>query len=283
MLTRRSLIAAGAALMPGAALAQTNALGALAASTGGRLGLAVYDTGTGRRLHLDPTGRYSLCSTVKLPLVAAILKRVDAGELSLAQMVRFGAADLLDHAPVARAAVAAGQLSLERLCAAAVVDSDNTAANLLFPQIGGPRGLTRFLRECGDGVTRSDRDEPTLNAVRGGEQRDTTTPAAMIGLMEALLVGDTVLSAASRARLIGWMAQSTTGGRRLRAGLPQGWRAGDKTGTSGEGYVNDVAIVTPPGRRPILIAAYLDAPGLAAERAEAAHARLGALIGQLFA
>jgi len=38
--------------------------------------------------------------------------------------------------------------------------------------------------------------------------------------------------------------------------LPQGWRAGDKTG-SGSGQLNDVAILWPPGNRaPVLVCAY---------------------------
>lgn len=284
MFTRRTLIASGAAalLLPNIARAQ-DALTRLRTESGGRLGLAVFDTGTGRRLMLDPTGRYAMCSTFKMPLAAAVLARVDKGELRLDQVVRFGEGDLLAHAPVVRANLAAGQLTLEKLCEAAVTVSDNAAANLLMPQVGGPRGLTRFFRESGDAVTRSDRVEPQLNIVRGGDERDTTTPLAMIGLMEALLVKD-ALTPASRARLIGWMRASTTGTARLRAGLPRGWDAGDKTGSSGEGYVNDIAIATPPGgRKPILIAAYLDAPGLPLDAANAIHARIGGIVGQLFA
>lgn len=284
MLTRRSLFVAGAAalVLPSLARAQ-DALSRLRTESGGRLGLAVFDTGTGRRLMLDPNSRYAMCSTFKVPLAAAILARVDKGELKLDQMVRFSQADVLDYAPVVKANVAAGQLSLEQLCEAIVTVSDNSAANLLLPQVGGPRGLTRFIREQGDAVTRLDRDEPSLNVVRGGDERDTTTPLAMIGLMETLLVKD-ALSAASRAKLIGWMRASTTGAARLRAGLPAGWDVGDKTGTSGEGYVNDIAIVTPPGgRKPILIAAYLDAPGTNSAAANAVHAKIGAIVGQLFA
>jgi beta-lactamase class A len=142
--------------------------------------------------------------------------------------------------------------------------------------------LTKFIRDAGDQLTRSDRDEPSLNRVRDGEVRDTTTPDAMLWLMNRLLLGD-VLSPASRAKLIGWMEVSPTGKDRLRAGLPKTWRVGDKTGTSGEGYFNTIAIATPPGRKPILITCYLDAPGLDTAKANAAHAKVGELVGALFA
>ncbi|MBX3593972.1 class A beta-lactamase [Sphingomonas sp.] len=290
MTTRRNLIAGAATLaaLPTAAFAQTprapksSPFDRIRAETGGRLGVAVYDTGTGRRYFDGAEARFAMCSTVKVLLAAAVLARADRGEIDLAREIRFGEADLLEYAPVVRANVAKGALSIETLIRAAVEVSDNSAANLVFGQVGGPRGLTKFIRDAGDVVTRSDRDEPGLNVVRNGEVRDTTTPEAMLWLLNKLLLGD-ILSPAARAKLIGWMEASPTGKDRLRAGLPKNWRVGDKTGTSGEGYFNDVAIVTPPGRKPILVTCYLDAPGLDGTKANGAHARVGELVGALFA
>lgn len=282
--TRRELIAGAAALaaFPTAALAQKKGvMDRIREETGGRLGVAVYDSGTGRRFFDGAEARFAMCSTFKVPLAAAVLARADRGEIDLTREIRFSEADLLAHAPVVKANLAKGALPIETLLEAAVVMSDNSAANLVFGQISGPRGLTQFIRSAGDAITRSDRDEPTLNIVRNGEVRDTTTPQAMLWLLNTLLLGE-ALSPASRAKLIGWMEASPTGKDRLRAGLPRSWRVGDKTGTSGDGYVNDVAIATPPGRKPILITCYLDAPGLPPAQANAAHAKVGELVGLLF-
>ena len=289
MLNRRQIIT-GAAVMAGTmgiaprALAlAADPLGAILAETGGRLGLAAIDTGTGQRLMLDAGARYPMCSTFKWILAAAVLQRVDRGELDLAKMVRFSEADLLDYAPVVKANLAAGALSVEQLCTAAVELSDNSAANLLLPQVGGPQGVTRFIRAGGDQVTRLDRYEPELNIFKPDDPRDTTLPYAMALLMQRVLTDD-VLTEESRDKLIAWMVASTTGTKRLRAGLPGDWRVGDKTGTSGAGQFNDVAIAFPPGRKPILIAAYLDAPAtLDAAKGDAALAKVGALVGAIFA
>ncbi len=281
---RRELIAGAAALavFPASALAQKKGvMDRIREETGGRLGVAVYDSGTGRRFFDGAEARFAMCSTFKVPLASAVLARVDRGEIDLMREIRFSEADLLDYAPVVKANLSRGALSIGALLEAAVVMSDNSAANLLFGQISGPRGLTQFIRSAGDAITRSDRDEPTLNNVRNGEVRDTTTPQAMLWLLNTLLLGE-ALSPASRARLIGWMEASNTGKDRLRAGLPKSWRVGDKTGTSGDGYVNDIAIATPPGRKPILITCYLDAPMLPLAQASAAHAKVGELIGLLF-
>jgi beta-lactamase class A len=238
---------------------------------GGRLGVAARDQRDGRRLVHDESGRYAMCSTFKLPLVAAILAQVDRGALRLDEEIAFGASDVLDYAPVVQANLTRGRLSVETLCAAAIEVSDNSAANLLLGRIGGPAGLTAFIRGAGDSVTRLDRMEPELNTNLPGDPRDTTSPEAMVGLLRTLLLGET-LSAGSRTRLAGWMERTSTGRDRLRAGLPASWRAGDKTGTGPSGAHNDVAIAWPPGRAPILIASFLDGGTASAAARAATHA-----------
>ena len=282
---RRSFVGATLALgltgLPLGASAQT-LLERIQDRAKGRLGIAAIDTRNGNRLLLAADQRFPLCSTFKLPLAAAVLWRADRGELSLDDSLRITEADLLDWAPGVKANLARGEMTLAELCRAAIVQSDNAAANLLLPQIGGPAGLTRFVaREAGDTVTRFDRPEPLLNQVARDDPRDTTTPLAMAGLMDSLLLGS-LLSASARERLIGWMVASETGKARLRAGLPRDWRAGDKTGSCAEGIANDVAIAFPPERKPVLIAAYLDSPGLAGAQADAVHAEIGRLVGLLF-
>ena len=232
------------------------ALSALEKRAGGRLGVAVLDTATGAQFGHRADERFPMCSTFKLLLVAAVLGRVDRGAEQLARRVAFSRADLLEHAPVATARVAEGALSIAELCEASITVSDNTTANLLLASLGGPAALTRYARTLGDGMTRLDRNEPMLNMATPGDPRDTTTPNAMLGNLKVLLTGD-ALSKASREQLSAWLVASKTGLERLRAGLPAGFRAGDKTGSGNNGTTNDVAIVWPKERPPILIASYL--------------------------
>jgi beta-lactamase class A len=195
-----------------------------------------------------------MCSTFKLPLVAAVLQRVDAGQEQLGRHVTYDQAAVLEYAPTTSQHVSDG-LSVEQLCEASIVVSDNTAANLLLETLGGPPGMTRFFRSIGDATSRLDRNEPMLNTAIEGDERDTTTPSAMLASMNELLLGS-ALSVASRERLQGWLVATTTGSKRLRAGLPPGFRAGDKTGTGNNGATNDLAIVWPKAKPPLLIAAY---------------------------
>lgn len=249
---------------------------------GGRFGFAAVDTGSGRAFGLASDERFAMCSTFKLPLAAAILAEVEAGRLALAQSVEFGPADVLSYAPVVARNVERGRLPLEQLCAAILEVSDNSAANLLLRLIGGPEGLTAFVRRCGDPVTRLDRFEEALNTNLPGDPRDTTTPAAMLALMRTLLAGD-VLAPESRRRLTGWMENASTGRDRLRAGLPPDWRAGDKTGTGANGANNDVAIAVPPGRPPVFIASYISGGEASDAHRKAIHAEAARRTAAFFA
>jgi beta-lactamase class A len=256
-------------------------LAALETRTGGRLGVAVLDTGSGRRLDHRGRERFPLCSTFKVLLAGAVLARVDAGRESLDRRLSYGQADLLEYAPVTTAHVGQGNLAIADLCAAAVEVSDNTAANLLLQTLGGPGAITIFARALGDPVTRLDRTEPTLNTALPNDPRDTTTPTAMVNTLRALLLGP-VLTPASRQRLEGWMAACTTGQNRIRAGLPTDWVIGDKTGSGELGTVNDVAILRPPHRAPIFVAVYYTGSTAPMEARNAVLAEVGRIVAAEF-
>lgn len=243
---------------------------------GGRLGVAVLDTGTGEHIGHRETERFPMCSTFKLLLASAILARVDAHQEQLDRILAIPAAPLLATSPLTEPH-AGGTMSLLDLCAAVVIRSDNTAANLLLDLIGGPPGLTQFARSLGDSVTRLDRIELALNEALAGDPRDTTSPAAMVQNLKTLLLG-TALSEASRTRLREWMEGCQTGLDRLRSHLPAGWRAADKTGANGQHTSNDVAVLWPPDRPPLIVAAYLtQSPGPESRRA-ALLAQIGRLV-----
>ena len=260
MLTKREFVLGATAIVAsGAARADAETLAAaftrIEKESGGRLGVAVLDTQTGMQAGHRADERFPVCSTFKWLAAAAILRRVDAGVERLERRVHFGAKDLVTYSPVTEKHIADG-MTLAELCDAAVTLSDNTAGNLLLAALGGPGGITTFARSLGDAVTRLDRIEPELNEATPGDPRDTTAPAAMTANLRALVIGD-ALSAASRAQLTAWLVANKTGDTRLRARLPAGWRIGDKTGVGANGTNNDVGVIWPPGRAPVVVSAYL--------------------------
>jgi beta-lactamase class A len=197
----------------------------------GRLGVCAIALHGERRIARRERERFPLASTFKLPLVMAILSRADRGIERLDRKLTFRAGEILPYSPAEARFPRGGSLTIAELCAAAIEQSDNTAANLLMGTLGGPAGVTSYVRGTGDPVTRLDRTEPALNTTAPGDPRDTTTPFAMANLL-ARLVRDPILSPASKALLFGWMRSARTGLSRVRAGVPPSWTVGDKTGTT---------------------------------------------------
>jgi beta-lactamase class A len=282
MIDRRTLLSialAAACAAPAAAANAQRTLKELHKRIGGRLGVHVLDSQSGKRIAYDDQSRYAMASTFKLPLAAALLWQVDRGAFKLDRALAIDKDALKPNSPVVEAKLAAGatDMTIAELCAAVIVQSDNAAANILLDGIGGPAAFTQFMRVVGDKVTQLDRKEPELNSNVPGDSRDTTTPRAMVDALLRIFTQD-VLSLTSRALLIDWMAAARTGLDRVRAGLPKSWPSGDKTGTGANGAVNDLCLAYPPGRRPIFIAVYMSESALDVKALSAAHAEIGAMV-----
>ncbi|CAH4990085.1 TPA: class A beta-lactamase [Klebsiella pneumoniae] len=224
--------------------------------SGGHLGVAVLDTATGQVIGNRLDERFALCSTFKALAIAFTLARVDRGEEKLDRRIFFGEKDLVAPFKATKPHIADG-MTVEQLCEAAAIVSDSTAANLLMASFGGPSALTTYLRSIGDQTTRVDKTELALNIVKPGEKHDTTSPRAMVGTLQRVVLGS-ALSPTSRALMTDWMmASRDAAAQRLRAGLPAGWRIANKPGTWEGISTNDIGVLFPPNRPPIIVAAYL--------------------------
>lgn len=249
----------------------------------GRLGVVILDTATGQSHGHRADERFMMLSSFKLLASALVLARVDRGQESLERRITYAKKDLVTYSPVTeRFADTAEGMSLAGLCEATITTSDNSAANFILESYGGPAALTRFARELGDDTTRLDRTETELNTGTAAALLDTTTPRAMALTLHKLLLGD-ALSPTSRQRLQQWLVDNTTGDKRLRAGLPTGWRVGEKTGTN-KTDANDIGVAWPAnGRAPLIITAYLAESTASSAVKEATLASVGRLAASLVA
>jgi beta-lactamase class A len=239
-----------------------------------RLGVYAYDTGSKQSVLHRTDDRFAFASTFKALAAGVLLLKAP----NLDKLIRYSSADLISNSPITSKHVATG-MTLRALCDAAIRYSDNAAANLMFAELGGPRALQAELRKLGDSTIRMDRIETDLSEGKPGDLRDTTTPRA---LATTLFAVSEALPPAKRAVLVGWLQKNTTGDTTIRAGVPTGWKVGDKTGTAGYGGRNDVAILWPPNRAPILLAVMStkgikDAPQEDALLADATRLALAAL------
>ncbi|MGB9989457.1 class A beta-lactamase [Pseudoduganella rhizocola] len=231
-----------------------DAFTALEKELDGRLGIYAIDTGTGREFSYRADEAFAMCSTFKMMLSAAILQKSLAQPGLLAKRIRYTKADMVSHVPITEKHLDDG-MTVQELCDATMRYSDNAAANLLMKELGGPADVTAYARSIGDQAFRLDRWETELNTAIPGDPRDSTTPRAMAQSLRKIALGD-ALPAAQRQLMLEWLVGNTTGGNRIRAGLPKDWKVGDKTGAGAYGSNNDIAIIWPPGRAPVVAAMY---------------------------
>ncbi|NCP18270.1 MAG: class A beta-lactamase [Erythrobacter sp.] len=250
--------------------------------SGGRLGFVLRDPAGRVLLSHRGDERFAMCSTFK-PLLAAMILSGDSG-LDPDTRLTFDPSAIAGHAPYSRTRSDAGWMTVAAASESIVTVSDNFAANLLLHRVGGPRGLTDWVRGLGDEATRLDRREPELNENAAGDPRDTTSPLAFAQTYHRLLTDKAVLGEAERATLIDWMIASRTGLKRVRAGLPADWKAGDKTGycaAPGAVAINDIAIFDPDGSGWYTLVFFLDRPREAGSFADALGAEVGALAAEV--
>ncbi|ARP93785.1 hypothetical protein CAL15_04945 [Bordetella genomosp. 13] len=297
LIDRRTFMAAAvlAGAAPAWAYSQTNkknrwtteqltaldqALADLEKQSRGRLGVALTDTATGQVASYRGDERFLMLSSFKTLAAAYVLARADRGEDQLTRRMPIAESDLVEYAPVTKQHVGPRGMTLAELCHATVTTSDNTAVNLMHRSYGGPQALTRFIRSLGDTVTRHDRYEPELNVPHPTEPMDTTSPHAMNRTLGALLFGK-ALKPESRELLQSWLLANTTGGKRLRAGLPADWKVGEKTGTYSRVGSNDAGFARAPGGSPIIVSVYLETTAIPMPERDRIIADVGRQVARL--
>ncbi|GAA1726023.1 class A beta-lactamase [Aeromicrobium alkaliterrae] len=246
-----------------------------------RLGVYAIDTGSGDRIEQRADERFAFASTFKALLVGALVEERSVSVLELS--VPISEDDLVAYAPQVEAALAEGRTSMTvgELADATVRFSDNAAGNLLLQQIGGPSGFQAALRAVGDDVTNSSRTEPGLNEATPGDDRDTTTPRAIADTLAYFAVDGAAPE--NREVLVDLMLRNTTGDALIRAGVPGDWQVADKTGSGGYGTRNDIAVVWPPGRDPIVVAILTSRDDEDADTVDAAVADAMRVVSEAFA
>lgn len=235
---------------------QVAALKKIESASAGRLGVSALDVASGLRLQYRADERFPFCSTFKVIVAAAILQKSTSATALLHKRIRYDQQELdkSGYAPITQQHLQTG-MTVAELCAATLQYSDNAAVNLLMRELGGLAAINAYARSIGDQTFRLDRWEPELNSAVPGDERDTSTPAAMEVSLKQLTIGN-ALATAQRQQLVDWLKGNTTGTKRMLAGVPQGWTVGDKTGTGSYGSTNDIGLLWPAKGTPIVAAIY---------------------------
>ncbi len=242
-----------------------------------RIGFAAHNLATGQRWEVNADERFAMSSTFKTLACGALLEQVDEGQLALETEVSFEESDLVTYSPVTEQYAGHQPMTLFELCDATMTTSDNTAANLVLQALGGPEAVTAFARSMDDPITRLDRYETELNEATPGDERDTTTPNAMLATLEKLVLGD-VLADDSRQQLEAWMKGNAVADSLFRAAMPFDWVIADRTGAGGYGSRSITAIIWPPEQPPTVAVFYITDTEASFEERNAAIASLGEVV-----
>jgi len=281
----------------------------------GVLGAGLMNLESGEHFTWEGDRRFPMQSVFKLPLGAVALAEVDAGRLSLSEILTVTDETLSPFwSPIAQAYPARTTYTAGEMLTAAVRDSDNTAADMLMKRIGGPGAVTAWLESQRIMEVRVDRYERELNMDRLGmasfraawkapaalqaaiatvapakrraatlaylaDPRDTSTPRGMLNLLSKL-DDDQLISPASTRRLITLLIATTRGQDRIKAGLPRDATFAHKAGSSGADLgltaaFNDVGIFVLKNRRSYAAAGFLSGSTASQEDQAALFADLG--------
>ncbi|ENM6581853.1 CARB family carbenicillin-hydrolyzing class A beta-lactamase [Vibrio alginolyticus] len=248
--------------------------------TSSRIGVSVWDTQADERWDYRGDERFPLMSTFKTPACAKMLSDMDSGKLSKNATAKVDERSIVVWSPVMDK-LAGQNTRIEHACEAAMLMSDNTAANLVLNEIGGPKAVTMFLRTIGDKATRLDRIEPRLNEATPGDSRDTTTPNAILNTLRTLIEGET-LSYESRVQLKIWMQDNKVSDSLMRSVLPTGWSIADRSGAGGHGSRGINAIIWKENHRPVYISIYVTETELSLQARDQLVAQISQLILQKY-
>ena len=230
-------------------------LSSMVASKSADVGIAALDLNTGETVSIKGNTPFPMASTVKVAIAALYLAQVDNGRRSLD--------DTINGQPV------------RSLMRRMLVFSDNTAADILFKDVGGPRAVHDWLSDNGVQGVHVDRTIAQLLSAKRDlwDRRDSATPVAMVDLLRRIYKGD-LIKPESRNYLLGLMAQCETGKNRMKSMLPYGTLVEHKTGTL-TGLADDVGFITLPDGRRVVVAIYTrggaDRPRTIAETARAIY------------
>ena len=218
-----------------------------------QVAVVLMDPASGLRSLWQPDLRFHAASTMKVPVLIELSRRVESGEIGwndpwqvrnrFASIVdgseyRLSPADDSDSTLYAQEgrAVAVGELA--RLM---IVRSSNLATNILIDRLS-PQRIQQTSVELGAGgmqVVRGVEDDKAYQAGRN----NTTTARALLVLMQAIAEGRAVSPAASKEMVEILKRQKASDG--IPAGLPRGTAVAHKTGEIST-VNHDAAIVYAP-------------------------------------
>jgi beta-lactamase class A len=227
---------------------------------GAVVGLAYVDLETGGTLYLNADDSFHAASTMKVPVLIELYRRVDAGTLSLAQTIPLANqfASIVDGSPFSLNAsddsdslvyrLVGSRVSVRDLIEHMITRSSNLATNALIA-LAGAANANATAHALGARDIKVARGVEDTKAFQAGLNNTTTARdlAALMGAIERGTAASRVSCDSMRAVLLRQEFNTE-----IPAGLPTGTKVAHKTGSI-TGVRHDAAIVYPQGRKPYVL------------------------------
>ena len=232
----------------------------IAAVSGAVAGVAFHDLGSGDTLFENADDSFHAASTMKVPVMIELFRRVDAGALRLDQGVLLinQFASIVDGSPYSldagddsdsSAYAAVGKrVPVRELIDRMITRSSNLSTNALIELVGANHA-DATAHQLGAKNIRVLRGVEDNKAFRAG-LNNTTTARDLAVLLEAIETGRAASRASCDAMRDILLRQEFSA--EIPAGLPPGTKVAHKTGWI-TGVLHDAAIVYPSNRKPYVL------------------------------
>ena len=229
---------------------------ATAEASGCTLGVTAIAPDGARFAH-NGTRRFVAASTMKIPIMVELFRRIDQGRDSLDHLHVLREEDKATGGGVVKELHAGITFTVRDLCYLMMAISDNSTTNILIDRVGmaETNALMKALGMQGSILGRKVRGRPPVE----GETENWALPDEYAGLIAAIL-NNQAASPASCAAMV-QMLEKQTNDRRIARHLPKGEarpRWGTKTGSL-PGVVNDVGFIMAPAG-PLVLSIYCEIP-----------------------
>lgn len=214
----------------------------------GKVAMYLEDLTGGETFTVNPERVFPSASTIKIPLLAAVLKAAEAGKFSLNDQVAIASSNRVGGAGVLGELNPNLRPTVRDLATLMIIQSDNTATNQLIDLVG-TEAVNALCRELGLKHTVLQRKMMDFEAARAG--RNNFTSAGDLGLLLKLLYEGKVVGPAASATIIDIMKRQQLRNK-LPAYLPKDVVVAHKTGDL-DGLEHDAGIIFLPGRPYILV------------------------------
>ncbi|WP_416351067.1 class A beta-lactamase [Staphylococcus saprophyticus] len=219
-----------------------------------KVGIYGINTENGKVYEHNADERFAFASTYKAIASGILLNKVAPSELN--KKVEINESEIVANSPVTEQYLGK-TMSLKALIKASMLQSDNTANNKIMQELGGVNGLKHELVQLGDDVSEPQRLEPELNYFDPNNKADTTTPRAAAQTLNSILTSNE-MNGSNLSLLKQTMIENKTGDTLIKAGMPNSYTVGDKSGQAlTYATRNDLAFIYPKGQdKPIILAIY---------------------------